>query len=537
MYFYAPMKKQPYIAYALAVVGVVLCILQVWLPACYPNGDGPCHLANAKAMATMWWGQDASAYTRFYTFSTQPNPNWLNEVVLAVLQVPFGNVMAEKVLLTIYMLGLMAGLARLLRHLNPTAAAWWLPAFTMLVIHNAMAQGFYNFTCSVAFFVWFVASWLSFLQGQGWRNGVGCFLLLGFTYFSHPVSFVFACVAAGALWLSYTASGTLQGRQRVLVPLAVLLVQVLPFVWMFLQFADANGGLAEIKIAFAPRRLQELAAMKYLINYSHKEADVLIAGGVVFALLLLLMIGYRIAVVRGIHRYDGLLLTLVFALVVFLLLPDAMLHGGYFVLRAGTYIYVLVLVCCVWLPLPAMAGRIAGPVLLGVFVVLFAIRMPIVYEAAAEIEDQLSTLPYIKPGSVVLPLNYDTWGKGRDGRRLCSENNIFCHTMQYTSDIPGVVSLDNFEANTGYFPLNWHPDVDPFRHLGRWPGLQASPPAADIAAYKQQTGIQVDYVVTIHLDDYWRTHEHAKALVAEVARDYRVVYRSPRGTTVLWQHN
>jgi hypothetical protein len=515
----------------------MLCLLQVWLPAYYPNCDGPCHLANAKAMAAMWWGQDAGAYTRFYEFNTQPNPNWLNEIVLAVLQIPFSNVIAEKVLLSVYTLSLMLGLARLLRHLNPTAAVWWLPAFSLLVIHNAMAQGFYNFTCSVAFFIWFIASWLSFLSRQSIRASVVCFVLLAGTYFSHPVSFVFACVAAGSLWLSFVASGTLQGRQRVLVPLAVLLALVLPFVWMFLQFADANGGLEEIKIAFTPKRLQELAAMKYLINYSHKEADVLIAGGVIFTALLLLIVVCRITSAKGIHRYDGFLLTLLFAFTVFLLLPDAMLHGGYFVLRAGTYIYLLVLIACVWLPIPAIVGRIAGPALLGVFAVLFAIRMPIIYEASAEIEDQLSTLPYIKPGSVVLPLNYDTWGKGKDGRRLCSENNVFCHTLQYTGDIPGVVALDNFEANTGYFPLNWHLAIDPFRHLGRWPGLQASPPAADMAAYRQQTGVLIHYVVTSHLDDYWRNHEHAKALVAEVARDYHVVYRSPRGTTVLWQHN
>lgn len=525
------------IARVLLATGILLYLLQVWLPAYYPNCDGPCHLSNAAIMGEMWWGKADSIYHRFYDFNYQPDPNWLTEVMLAVLQIVFKNTIAEKILLTVYILLMTAGITTLLRRMG-NKGDWWALCFFVLIMHNAVAQGFYNFTLSVAFYLLLVNVWLSFLDNRRWWRAIAFAVLLAVTYFSHPVSFVFGCFTCGALWLSYILAGNLQNAKEKLMPLLLLVVSVLPFVVMFLGFANRHGGVAEIKAQFYSQRLEDMAACRHLLNYSHKEEDVLIAVGITFIAFFLLFWFYRLKEGKGWHKYDGFILTLLFALTTFLILPDAMLGGGYFVLRAGIYTMLLLLVCCAYVPMPTIIGKAGGGIMFGLFVILFFIRMPVIYKAADAIEDHMGAAAYIKPGTVVLPLNYDTWGRDREEKVISSRNNIFCHMAQYlTTKVPNVVVLDNFEANTDYFPLKWHKDKDPYVHLGRWPGMQAVPPAGDIMAYKTNTGITVDYVLVMNPNTSYSQFETATTLWKEVQRDYNILYKSPTGRTVLYERN
>ncbi len=38
----------------LLIVGLALCMLQLWLPAYYLTGDGPCHVYNAQVVHDIW---------------------------------------------------------------------------------------------------------------------------------------------------------------------------------------------------------------------------------------------------------------------------------------------------------------------------------------------------------------------------------------------------------------------------------------------------------------------------------------------------
>lgn len=517
-------------------VGVALCLLQIWLPAYYPNCDGPCHVANAVTMTDMWAHKN-SVYHSFYTFNYTPSPNWLTALALVALQLLFSGVVAEKILLSIYVLFMVAGARRLLRQMGNTIPLWPL-VFLLLIFHNAVPGGFYNFSFSVAFYMLLMAAWLSFLEKRIWGKAAVYFLLLALTYFSHPVSFVFGCFSSAALGLTYILSGQISLRRgewrRVLL---VLSLSVAPFVLMFQRFANDMGGLEAIKTKFSPERLKDLAALKYLVNYSHKEEDVLIGIGILFCLLLVAALVFRFRGKFKVHHYDGFLLTLFFAFTVFLILPDAMLHGGYFVLRAGIFILLLVCICCAYIPLPARLLNGMAILLYALFAILFFVRMPIVFKAADAIADHMSAARYIKRGAVILPLNYDTWGRDRDGKVITSRNNIFCHMAQYLTTSAPTLVLDNYEANTGYFPLNWRPDLDPFVHLARWPGLQAGPPNAAIEEYRAKTGIVINNVLMMNFDPSFRQHETGKTLIAEVERDYHIVYTSPTGRTILYERN
>jgi hypothetical protein len=62
------------------------------------------------------------------------------------------------------------------------------------------------------------------------------------------------------------------------------------------------------------------------------------------------------------------------------------------------------------------------------------------------------------------------------------------------------VNLCNYEAATGYFPVLYRPEVNPYDHMGLLPavpdrGLESTPPRIDIAGYQRVTGQRVDYVL------------------------------------------
>jgi len=521
-----------------SAIGIILCLVQIWLPAYYPNCDGPCHLANATAIADIWKHGVQSFYSKFYTINYSPDPNWLNEIILALLQHLFSYVVAEKVLLSGYVVLMLTGSIRLVRIVGG-GTFYWLPAFFLVIFHNAVPQGFYNFSFSIGLYMHLVALWLLWLQEKRWSYALSFPLLLAFTYFSHPVSFVFGCITCGALWLTHTMAvwKTRAERKHMLSSVFLLAGAVVPFLLMFLAFANRYGGVEEIKIQFMPERFKTIISLKHLVNYSHKEEDTLVITGIALMLLCLYLIYSRIRMKITIHRFDGFLITFIFALVVYFVLPDSMLNGGYFTLRAAIFSTLLLLICCSYVTKHSSGSLVAGLSLFAAFTVLFFIRMPVTMAAADIIKEHMEVRPFIRKGAVVAPFTYDTWGRARNGKVICSRNNIFCHMAQYLSDIHDVLVLDNFEANTGYFPLLWRPELDPFVHLARWPGFQAVPPAADIAAYEEKTGIVVDYVLFMNFDSSFTKFNTSEQLVKEVRQNYHVTYASATGRTILYSRN
>src|SRR5206468_2378303 len=92
------------------------------------------------------------------------------------------------------------------------------------------------------------------------------------------------------------------------------------------------------------------------------------------------------------------------------------------------------------------------------------------------------------------------------GRLGEAKVGAFRHAAAYLTLRGNVVELENYEANTTYFPVRYRPELNPFDHLGRENapdrGLQAEPPdISDIRAYERRTGRRVDYVLLWNVTD------------------------------------
>src|SRR5690242_20352336 len=86
----------------------VLHLLPVWGFHYLPTQDGPSHLANALILRD--YGSSAAGYERFFELRAEPLPNLSAQILLAALLYLLSPLVAEKVLVSLYVLGFAAAL-------------------------------------------------------------------------------------------------------------------------------------------------------------------------------------------------------------------------------------------------------------------------------------------------------------------------------------------------------------------------------------------------------------------------------------------
>jgi hypothetical protein len=200
-------------------------------------------------------------------------------------------------------------------------------------------------------------------------------------------------------------------------------------------------------------------------------------------------------------------------------------------------VFILIL-CGALLRLPFTKIRNAGFVLLfACFIALACVRLYCLLEAAPAVADYTSAKKFIRPYSVVLPLDFAPCGKNKQGQIISDRNFLFYHASQYMGIEKPMIILDNYEANMGYFPLRWTDNTNPYYHLSKEEGIEAQPPYAGIEAYKQTTGVNIDYILMWCFDSSYLANEHFRKLYTEINAGYHVVYTSPARRTVLLEQN
>src|SRR3954451_4735207 len=133
-------------------------LVPVWAFRYFPSQDGGEHVNNANILLR-YFTSDGALFREYFIFNRNLDPNWLGHVILAsVMSVAPGNV-AEKILLTIYVLAFPLSVRYALRAIEPDAG--WLAIFSFPFIFNfAVHMGFWNFALSLPLFFLVVGYWM-----------------------------------------------------------------------------------------------------------------------------------------------------------------------------------------------------------------------------------------------------------------------------------------------------------------------------------------------------------------------------------------
>jgi hypothetical protein len=175
------------------VVLILIHLLPIWMFKYFPSQDGPAHLDSANIIHE-YFQSGNDAIHKYYVINDKLNPNWTGHLIMAVLMFFVSPLVAEKILLSGYIILLPVSIYYALRVIHINSKFLIVLAFPF--IYNFMFHmGFYNFSYSLPMFFFVIGYWLKYKSSFTLSNFAIFALLSLLLYFSHLSSFVLACVA------------------------------------------------------------------------------------------------------------------------------------------------------------------------------------------------------------------------------------------------------------------------------------------------------------------------------------------------------
>lgn len=499
---------------------IVLHLLPIWMFPAAPTQDGPAHLSMAHALRQI--DRPEGAYLREYL---RPNreaiPNWFVFFLLADALRPFSLPVAEKILLSAYVILLPLAARQALRAVRPGAGflAFLVFPFTYNYLLN---MGFYNFCFSLAAFFFAVGFWLKHRGRLGPLRTIGLALLVLWTYFCHPVTLG---VLVGTL---LTLAGWRALLRRRLAGLAWTAAACLPAVVLLLSFLRSRmaGPVSDMTLW---AKVRQLVSLYSLVSIDSRMLYLSLVLSILLALLTattLVRRGQRRQLLPG----DGLLVATVLLVGVYFVAPNEMGQGGFVTHRLNLFPF---LVLILWLgtfsyaaPIKAALRSAASAISL----VFLAATLALWAGLDAYLGEVLSAAPHLEPRRTLVTLSFSNAGVDEIGEQLSFRTWPFVHAGSLLAARRPVVDLSLYEAHEDYFPLTYWPEKDPFTRLAREPlDLEAEPPRVDLSA------LPIDYVLLVWPQAVPPENPAARSIRRQLAGRYERVHVSPEGIAELYR--
>jgi hypothetical protein len=417
----------------------LLYVLPFWVVHHVPTVDGPCHTYNAWVLRQFSNVERYPLFQQFYEINLKPYPNWISHGTMALLMVAVPPPMAEKLLVSGYVLAFLFG-AWYLAGAVRQGERWLAFLAFPFAYHQLFQYGFYNFSISVAFFLIILGYWWRHRERPGPAFAVTVNLLLWLCYFSHILSFGLALVAIAVLWLATLRRETWKRHLR---HVPILLPQLALPLWFF-----ARQGGGEVPAAWPLAQL-----VKYFVRlealFALGEAQLWVGTALAVVFLVLFVLSCR----RGRGEENAfLILALLFAALYFLS-PDGLAGGWLLKNRLSLYPFLLLIP---WLS-PRLGLRFGSRVEMGgaaVLVLSALLNLGYLihgYRAlGATVDGYLAGLAPLHPNSRVLALTFERVGP----------TDVISHAIAYAALEKGGIDWDNYESKVPFFPVRFRDDID-----------------------------------------------------------------------------
>ena len=129
----------------------MLYLVPVWAFQYIPTQDGPSHLNNAQILSQ--FTNPAYNFQKIYDLRLEPFPNWLSHAGLAALMRIFPPLTAEKILLSLYVIGFPLAFIYFIGAVDPAKKPLGLLSFAFIYNYLFM-MGFDNFVFSIPLAFW-----------------------------------------------------------------------------------------------------------------------------------------------------------------------------------------------------------------------------------------------------------------------------------------------------------------------------------------------------------------------------------------------
>jgi hypothetical protein len=467
--------------------------LPFWVFRYFPSQDGPTHLHNASVLAN--YGSEA-IYRQYYrVVPFQPAGNALTQVMLAVILKFTDPLVAEKLLLSAYVILFFLSFRYLLSSLTPYADCFALFA-GILVSNYFLDMGFWNFSYSICLLLFTLGYYVRWRQR--WKLRQLTVLCIGglVVYMTHAVSWVVCVLAVAILGLPPIVSVVLGRRAtptsvtlrsailQYVLPLGSLLPPAI-FMLMYLAGPAEQSVQRPTVVESLRERLWSLYSFSFLHTTGGSGFTLAKAGAATVAVLLLSLAVVAIRRRRYSWRGNSFLIVSLACATLAIVGPDSVRSGLFIHVRVAFYACLFLVV---WLALqswPRLELKILATLFSAMAIITLALRCQVLSEWNQHLSDFVVLGQKIRPGSTVLWLTLEPLRGAvnpyRDAVGLLSQKAI--------------IDLRNYEASADHFLTQWQPGRSPVPALGTVKQLGDVPPVFDIARYEKETHGRVDYIV------------------------------------------
>lgn len=542
----------------IALIGLFL--LPIWLFDYLPLQDGPIHIHTADILHGFLTGHQ-SIFQDYYVTNLQLAPNWTAQVILTGLMFLTSPILAEKLLLSSYVILLPFAFRYAL---NATRSDSFAPPFLAFLAfpfcyNLAFNMGFYNFAYSLVVFLFAIGYWLKHRSHlRPIQTGVLLLLILGL-YFTHLFSFIVFGIVVGGLTLLSAMGIVLKCRRAALLSLKPFFIKTTlptglalsPASLICLHFLSQNStgstGPKWANSIFDNLRLGSLLTLSSLVSRSGLE--IFLSTAIV--LLLVGLSAYWLVQKRAslqLTDIDGLLAVTIVLLGVYLAAPKAL--SGSVTIKDRVLLYPF-LTLMLWLSARDYRRSLRQGIK---WLLVFISSMLLIVQTMtyAYLNDYLteyiSTAPFIEKNSTLLAINFptprepamrtpdepDLWRPHQFVRPW--QINTFINVSGYVAVARQAVLLNNYQANADYFPVNFQPELNPFKVLETEDWRLLGKPYVNIVGYTDRTGRPIDYVSIWRTSDYPLQEDGAQAIFQQLFSAYDLIYTSPqRGYAQLYR--
>ena len=255
---------------------------------------------------------------------------------------------------------------------------------------------------------------------------------------------------------------------------------------------------------------------------------------VLFLITLAYAVYFKIRL-RNFGKFDVFFSVFVLMLFVYFNQPGQMAGAGVLTVRLQFIPFLMLLLWFANINFNITIKKIFVGIVFTIGLILTIIRYPHHKLASEAIEEYLTVQGHIEDKSTVLPLSFSHRGKTPEGKYIADRIGLFKHASDYLGADKSLILFGNYEANTGYFPLIWKKEKNPFRNISTNQGIEYQPPSVDIINYHTKTGGEIDYVITWCLDEKFMEHEYTKNTLQQLEMEYVLHFTSINGRVKLYK--
>jgi hypothetical protein len=518
---------------------LALHLLPIWIFPFTPTQDGPGHQA-VTAILRQYDLPEAGLLRQYYLPNREALPNWLIFFLMARVLKFVAVPVAEKLVLTAYVLLLPLGARYALRAVDPRSGFLAVLAFPF-VYNYLFNMGFFNFCWSLAAFFFAVGYWLRHAERMGPGRTAVLALLVLWVYFCHPVTLavtvaVLLTLAGWRMLLDLRAvPGRPAPRELWRAFLHRLLAPGLACAPPLALIAAFVGRRTGARISMMPMwvKLKQLAGLYSLASLTRETIPLAILLAVLFYWLASLCWRERR---RGrLQTGDGFLIATAILMVVHFAAPSELAGGGFINQRTVLFPFLTLLLWLGAFEHPARRRLRVQIAAAGISLAFLGLIVWKYSELDRVLSEIVTAAGEVAPDHTLLFLSYAHQGDGRGGD-LVFRTAPFLHAGGYVAARKRLVDLSLYEANEDYFPILFRPALNPYLYLSNGPlGIEKDPPDIDLPDYPRRTGGRVDYVLIWGLRDERRGEPGVRVVLDPLAAGYDLVERSPSGRVLLYR--